>query len=118
MGRYVAHQGVVKLKESELYRYLTQVELEEIESIHESFILEKGDGFNNTELLSNKQNKELQTKIKPYIKLASARKNKPDIRKYQSFVYRAFSSFWDKIYNLSLALVLVTLVIYLSMFFR
>ena len=102
------YQGVGQLEEAEWHKYLTRVELDELQSIQKNLSLVDNYDTDKTELFSKifRRNKnEFEAKVKPYIRLAIDRRDKPDIRKYKHLSIRIISRLWDMIYGVTILLV-------------
>ena len=97
------------MQEAEWHKYLTKVELDELKSIQESLSLvdrydiDKAEPFSKT---FRRNKNEFEVKVKPYIRLAIARRDKPDIRRYKHLSIRILSRLWDMVYGVTILLVL------------
>ncbi len=97
------------MEEAEWHKYLTRVELDELKSIQESLSLVDHYDMAKTESFSKifRRNKnEFEAKVNPYIRLAIARRDKPDIRRYKHLSIRILSRLWDMVYGVTILLVL------------
>jgi hypothetical protein len=99
----------LQLEEAEWHKYLTSVELDELKSIHESLSLvdnydtDKKESFSKVFRINKN---EFEAKVKPYIRLAIDRRDKPDIRRYKHLSIRILSRLWDMVYGVTILLVL------------